>query len=82
MTHEPSHPASEDRLMRIEESVAYTERAAEELTAQVLDLHRRLDTVMKRLEQIERRVNEALTPPEPDPESDLGAEPGATPEGA
>ncbi|MBX3361763.1 MAG: SlyX family protein [Phycisphaeraceae bacterium] len=53
------------RLTRLEESLAYADRAAEEAGRQILDLYRRLDALSRRLEAIEKRLEEDTRQPEP-----------------
>ncbi len=53
------------RLTRLEESLAYADRAAEEAGRQILDLYRRLDAVTRRMEAIEKRLEADTRVPEP-----------------
>lgn len=57
----PEHPEHPDpsRLTRLEESLAYTDRAAEEAGRQVMDLYRRLDLLARRVEALEKRLEAA-----------------------
>lgn len=49
---------SEDRLQRVEEAVGFGERATEELAAEVLRLARRLLELSKRVDALERRMED------------------------
>ncbi len=62
---EGSNPAS--RLERLEEAQLYAERANEELNSALIDLARRLEETMARLNRLEGRLTNLLTN-----ESDLG----------
>lgn len=55
-----AHQPDQSRLTRLEESLAYTDRAAEEAGRQVVDLYRRLDLLARRVEALEKRL-EAVT---------------------
>ncbi|HVZ93862.1 MAG TPA: SlyX family protein [Phycisphaerales bacterium] len=49
----------EARLTKLEESQAFGERAAEELSEQIREMHRRIDLLVKRLAAMEERVRRA-----------------------
>ena len=61
-----AHHPDQSRLTRLEESLAYTDRAAEEAGRQVVDLYRRLDLLARRVEALEKRpVAAAAEKPKP-----------------
>lgn len=57
----PQHAQHLDqsRLTRLEESLAYADRAAEEAGRQVVDIYRRLDLLARRIEALEKRLEAA-----------------------
>jgi hypothetical protein len=54
-----SEHSESSRLTRLEESLAYADRAAEEAGRQVVDLYRRLDLLARRVESLEMRLEAA-----------------------
>jgi uncharacterized coiled-coil protein SlyX len=57
-SHEPSAPeAVSRRLARLEESQAFAERAAEQLSAEMAEINRRLGEVAARLARLEGKVH-------------------------
>ncbi len=45
------------RLDRLEESLAFTERAVEQLSTEIADINRRVQVITRRLAQIEQRLD-------------------------
>ncbi len=55
-----------DRVSRLEEHAAFTERAVEQLSQEIAAINRRLHTAVTRLGTLEARVAKLLSEPEPD----------------
>ena len=49
----PSTPNPSDRLDRVEESLGYTDRTVEQLSAEIADMNKRMQAMGKRLAAIE-----------------------------
>lgn len=83
----PGHNARVDdlrgRIERVEEAVAFLERAQDEAAAHALDLLRALDRLGKRLDSLDRRLADqarALTPDGAAPDTPLDSDPAPTPD--
>lgn len=48
-----------DRIVRIEEVIGFADHTSTQITTEVLALSKRLDHVLRRLEALERRLEEA-----------------------
>ncbi len=62
MSSEPGQdrePPIADRVLRLEESAAYADHASEQITAEMLAIHRRLDALTRRIDTLERRLADA-----------------------
>lgn len=68
----------DSRLHRLEENLAFTERATDELAAEVAALNRRLDDLTRRLSSIESRLGR-LADALPDRDASPLDEPPAAP---
>jgi prefoldin subunit 5 len=67
---QPSTPDPSARLDRMEESLGYTDRTVEQLSAEIADLNKRLQTVTKRLAALEAGLTKLQQPEEEgDPDS-------------
>ena len=71
MQHDQQSPEpDEQRVVRLEEHVAHTERTIEELSGEIAELNRRMRHLADRLASMEQRVR-AIAEPKPDePASD------------
>ncbi len=59
-------PTPSDRLNRIEENLSFTDKAVEDLSAEIADLNRRMQQLTKRLLALEERLTKANESDEPD----------------
>lgn len=77
----PAHPAQPDpesarlreHVLRLEESLAFSDRRVDELNEELIAINRRLDDTLRRLAKLEGKVETLANPPEA-PEEDLGEE--------
>lgn len=70
MSSEPGsdqEPSIAERVRSLEESSAFAEHATEQITAEMLGIHRRLDAMARRLDTLERRLAEAALAEEQGP---------------
>lgn len=51
-------------LTRVEEAQMFTDRTVERLSQEVLELHRQIEALARRLADLERRVSQASEPPD------------------
>lgn len=58
-------PIDPSRLTRLEESLAFADRAAEEAGRQIVDLYRRLELLHRRIESLEKRFAETQIEQQP-----------------
>lgn len=61
------------RIERLEESHAFAEHTADQISEQLRNAFRALDALSKRLDRLENRVTVLAEPPEPGPDESPGA---------
>jgi uncharacterized coiled-coil protein SlyX len=59
-------PDSDARLARVEEALGFTERTVEQLSGEIADINKRLQSLAKRLAALEDRLG-ALEDPDTEP---------------
>jgi uncharacterized coiled-coil protein SlyX len=66
--HNPQSQQAAERLARLEESLAFTERAVEQLSEEIATLGRAVRDVNRRIAALEDRLGKALEKPSEDEE--------------